>query len=185
MNSTGTPLQLIISDELYLREATPQDAAPLYQIIDSQRPYLRQWLPFIDASNSVSVTELYLHSVTSPHNTRDLLFVMVYHKELVGLIGFKEMDSYNRKSEIGYWLSEMHQGKGIVTRSCEALIQYAFEQLNMNRIQIKVGVGNYKSSSIPKNLKFEFEGLQRDGELLNGKFHDLEIYSLLRKDWQV
>lgn len=183
MNSTDSLLQLPIDDDLYLRLARTQDAEALFQIIDTQRPYLREWLPFIDMSTSTSVTELYLQSMTAVGNSRDLLFVMVYREEAAGLIGFKEIDSYNKKLEIGYWLSEKLQGKGIVRRSCETLIRYAFEKMEMNRIQIKVGVGNSKSSRIPQKLKFSLEGIQREAEYLNGRFHDLEMYSLLKHEW--
>ena len=182
MNLTGTPFQLNINQDLYLRKATPHDAAALYQIIDSERTYLREWLPCIDKTTHVSATELYIQSITIMNAATDLLFVMVYQETIAGLISFKSIDNYNKKLEIGYWLSEKLQGKGIVQRSCKTLISYAFEQMGMNRIQIKVGVGNYKSSNIPKKLNFTLEGIQREGELLNGKYHDLEVYSLLRRD---
>lgn len=184
MISPDTLLQLPIDEHLYLRQVTTKDADALYQLIDSQRSYLREWLPFVDMSTSVSVTELYLQSISAADNSRDFVFVMVYHQEVVGLIGYKEIDAYNKKLEIGYWLSEKMQRKGIVQRSCKTLIQNAFETMGMNRIQIKVGVGNYKSSKIPRKLKFSLEGIQREAENLNGIFHDLEMYSLLKREWQ-
>jgi len=184
MNIADNLLQLRIDQDLYLRQATVRDAAALYQIIDSQRAYLREWLPFIDMSNSVNVTELYLQSMTAPGNTTDLLFVMVYQQEVVGLIGFKEIDNFNKKLEIGYWLSEVMQGKGIMRKGCTAMVRHAFDKMEMNRVQIKVGVGNNKSSNIPKKLGFSFEGVLREAEFLNGRYHDLEVYSLLKREWE-
>jgi ribosomal-protein-serine acetyltransferase len=184
MNGTGKLLHLSVDQDLHLRQATPQDAAALYQIIDSQRAYLRQWLPFIDMSNSVSVTELYLKSMTRTGNTSDLLFIMVYQEKVAGLIGFKEMDTFNKKLEIGYWLSEKLQGNGIVRRSCKELVTYAFQVLKMNRVQLKVGIGNSRSSNIAKKLNFTFEGVLREAEFLNGRFQDLEVYSILRNEWE-
>lgn len=181
--SPSENLLFTIDQDLVLRQVTVPDAAALYQIIDSQRPYLREWLPFVDLSTSQAVTELYLQSVTAPGNSKDLLFVMIFKEEIGGLIGFKEIDFYNKKLEVGYWLSEPMQGKGIVIRSCDRLIKYAFEEMGMNRIQIKVGVGNNKSSKIPKKLHFKPEGTQREAENLNGRFHDLEVYSLLKREW--
>lgn len=183
INSPDTLIHLPIDQDLVLRQATVQDAATLYKIIDSQRPYLREWLPFVDLSTSPAATELYLQSATAPGNSKDLLFVMLYKNETGGLIGFKEIDFFNKKLEIGYWLSEQLQGKGIVIRSCEMLIKYAFEKMSMNRIQIKVGIGNTKSSKIPQKLNFTLEGIQRESENLNGRFHDLEVYSLLKREW--
>ncbi|MDX5422984.1 MAG: GNAT family N-acetyltransferase [Hymenobacteraceae bacterium] len=175
---------LPIDTDLYLREAAVTDAAALYQLIDASRKYLREWLPFIDHSHGVSDTEQYLRVVTSPGNISDKVFVILYQKETAGIIGYKGIDRLNNKVEIGYWLGEGFQKKDIMRRACHTLLRYAFEKMSMNRIQINVGVGNSRSSNIPKKLGFTLEGIQRDGELLNGSYHNLEVYSLLRKDWE-
>ena len=74
-------------------------------------------------------------------------------------------------------------GKGIASRSAKKMINIAFRNMNMNRVRICCGVGNNRSSAIPKKLGFTFEGIERDGEKHSGKYIDLEVYSLLRKEW--
>jgi ribosomal-protein-serine acetyltransferase len=70
-----------------------------------------------------------------------------------------------------------------MTRAVKKLCQYAFEDLGINRIQIKCAVGNISSINIPGRLGFTLEGIERDGELLSGnKFTDLEVYSKLKSD---
>ena len=65
------------------------------------------------------------------------------------------------------------------------LIDYAFDELELNRIAIKCAVGNQPSKNIPMRLGFVFEGIERDGELFpDGHFVDLEVYSLLKKEWK-
>ncbi|MDX5436789.1 MAG: GNAT family N-acetyltransferase [Pontibacter sp.] len=184
MKTTNNLLQLEVAPNLYLRRATTADASALFYIIDRDRPYLRQWLPFVDYSNAVGDTEAYLKYVTAAGNTSDMVFVIVHEKKVCGLIGYKGIDRLNRKLEIGYWLAEDKQGQGIMRRSCHTLITYAFEKLKMNRIEIRVGVGNNRSNNIPKKLGFTLEGMQRQGELLNDRFHDLEVYSLLRSEFK-
>jgi len=184
MKTGSIPAIIPIAEGLYLRPAVVTDAPSLYWLIDKQRPYLRQWLPFIDASQEVSDTEIFLQYVTAKGNTQDKVFVIMYQHEVSGLISFKAIDYQHRKLEIGYYLSEQQQGKGIMRRSCQALVNYAFERMGMNRIQIKVGVGNFRSSNIPKKLGFRMEGVQREAEFLNGQFHNLEVYSLLQREWQ-
>ena len=99
-----------------------------------------------------------------------------------GLIGFKDTDWMNKKSEIGYWLAENMQGKHIVTSCVEKLIQHAFQKLKLNRIQIKVAENNTKSASIPKRLGFVYEGTERAGEKHHNKYLNLKVYSLLKED---
>jgi ribosomal-protein-serine acetyltransferase len=173
---------IAVAPDLYLRLVTPDDAPALFNIINSQRPYLREWLPFVDLTRQVSDTTLYLQTITI--STSDKVFVIVVDEAVVGLVGFKGIEYFNRKVEIGYWLSEHQQGKGIMRRCCKRLLQYAFDGMNMNRVQLKVAPANYKSRNIPVKLGFTREGIEREGELLNGQFHDLEVYSLLKKEWK-
>lgn len=59
-----------------------------------------------------------------------------------------------------------------------------FEGLELNRVQIKCAVGNTPSSNIPKRLGFQFEGIERAGELFTeGSFADIEVYSLLKNEY--
>ena len=77
----------------------------------------------------------------------------------------------------------LSRGRGIVLNSVKKLIDFAFNELGLNRLQIKCAVGNEKSKKIPQKLNFKFEGVERAGELLSDEnFTDLEIYSLLRKE---
>lgn len=122
--------------------------------------------------------------VSAPPEQAELVFCIRYANEVVGLIGFKDSDRQNKRTAIGYWLSERHQKKGIVTRTVEALCAFAFRQLDVNRIQIKCAVGNIPSRNIPERLGFVQEGIERESELLSsGAFTHLAIYSMLRSEF--
>ncbi len=165
-----------------MRKASPADATALYDIIDRDREYLREWLPFIDFSQSAADTEAFLTYVST--NKSELVFNIVHEEKVAGLIGLKGIDTLNKKLEIGYWLAQDKQGKDIMRRCCHTLLRFVFEKLQMNRVELRVGVGNMRSSRIPEKLGFTFEGIQRQGELLNGSFHDLQVYSLLRSEFK-
>lgn len=163
-----------------LRPLQANDAADLYNTIDSQRDYLGRWLPFVASTQSVAYTQEFVnYSLQSEEET----FTIRHENQFIGLIGFKATDKDNCKTEIGYWLSEEYQGRGIMTNAVKELCHYAFQQLGINRIQLKCAVGNSSSSNIPKRIGFQFEGIERAGEQFpDGSFADLEIYSLLKGD---
>lgn len=168
-------------EEILLRPLQSDDAKEIYDTIDAQREYLGRWLPFVAYTHSISFTQEF---VNDSLNLEDKTFTIRKGDQFIGLIGFKATDKGNRKTEIGYWLSQEYQGKGIMTRAVEYLCKYAFEELGMNRVQIKCAVGNTPSSNIPKRLRFKFEGIERDGELFaNDHFVDIEVYSLLKKEY--
>jgi ribosomal-protein-serine acetyltransferase len=108
--------------------------------------------------------------------------VILYDSIVAGRIGLHYFDHQNKICAVGYWLGKEFVGKGIITSSCKKLIEFAFTELSFNRIEIKCGVGNDKSAAIPKRLGFIKEGVLRQAELVNGKFIDLNLYSLLKND---
>lgn len=178
---------ITVSEHIQLVPIQETDAEQIFELIDNQREYLGRWLPFVQYTQSVDDEREFIRSVLAlPEDIREMIFCIYFDGEFVGLIGlkFNELDNVNRKTELGYWLSENYQGKGIVTSSCNALMNLAFNQLKYNRVQIKCAVKNEKSKNIPKRLGFTFEGIERDGELLAGEqFTDLEVYSILKKEW--
>lgn len=168
---------------LYLRRISHQDAEEVFDLIDKNREHLSHWLPFVETTRSPDNTHAFIEQLHRSHS-REMVFSICYQDLITGLIGFKDIDRANQRLEIGYWISKENEGKGIVTDACRNLIDKAFKKLNMNRVQIKCGVGNSRSSSIPKRLGFQFEGIELDGEKHKDRFIDLEVYSMLKRNWQ-
>lgn len=197
-----------VDENIILRQLMQSDSAEIFKTIDSQREYLGKWLPFVEFTKNESDTAKYVDSVLkAPKDNFELVFTIRSRKspnhkwndtlatkddsfhehfEFAGLIGFKETDRQNKKTEIGYWLSYSYQKQGIIIKSVERLCELAFGELSINRVQIKCAVGNTASSNVPKRLGFVFEGTEREGELLTGGiFADLEVYSKLKNDKQI
>lgn len=177
-------MNLVVDSDIELRSLELSDVQDMFQTINAQREYLGKWLPFIAYTKEMKDTEAFVRSVVEASEDKfEYVFTIRENNSFVGLIGFKDTDRLNHKTEIGYWLSEHHQKKGIITRSVSKLCQWAFDELGMNRIQIKCAVGNMPSKNIPIKLGFRLEGIERQGELLtSGEFTDLEVYSRLKSD---
>lgn len=171
-----------VNDKIRLESATADMAPVIFETIDRDREYLKEWLPFVNFTFDLNDTIKFLKSVSDESNRRDFIYIVWYKEEFAGLIGFKDTDWVNRKTEIGYWLAEKMQHKGIITACVTKLADYAFRKLNMHRIQIKVAESNQKSEAIPKKLNFKLEGIERAGELHGDKFLNLKVYSLLATD---
>lgn len=177
-------VELKVDSEIVLKEIELSDAEDIFKLIDSDRKNLGIWLSFVDSTKEIEDTKDFIRSTLFlPEDIRDFVAVIIYNGQKIGLIGFKLTDFVNKKTEIGYWISKEFENKGIVTKSVVKMINYAFNNLELNRIQIKCGIGNEKSSKIPKKLNFKFEGIERSAELLNGKFIDAEVYSILKDEW--
>jgi ribosomal-protein-serine acetyltransferase len=176
------PTRLYVDKDIILKEIGLEDVEAVFKTIDSERAYLAEWLPFVELTRDISFSRKFVENYVNA-DIKDLTCVIYYQQQFVGLVGLKDNDFDNMKTEIGYWLSEQFQRKGIITRSCRALIDYAFRELKMNRIQLKAATGNLKSQAVAERLGFTREGIERDGELHSRGFVDLVVFGLLRKDW--
>lgn len=179
------PMLFPISADIHLREIGLEDAAAIYHAIDTNRDYLRIWLPFVDNLRSVADEESFLKSVLSaPAERYEPVFgIWNEHNEICGLIGFHFSDFTNHRTEIGYWLLPEYQHRGIMTNCVRRLCQWAVEEKKMKRIQIRCATENTASNGIPIRLNFHHEGTERAGELLaSGEYTDIHVYSILKEE---
>jgi ribosomal-protein-serine acetyltransferase len=70
-----------------------------------------------------------------------------------------------------------------MTEAVAALIGYAFDVWKLNRVEIRVAVGNRRSAAIPQRLGFREEGTLRQRERHGDSFKDIVVYSILAQEW--
>jgi len=68
-------------------------------------------------------------------------------------------------------------------KACRSLVEYAFDEWHLNRVEIRCAVGNTKSRAIPERLGFKSEGILREAEWLYDHYVDHIIYGMLARDW--
>ena len=145
-------------------------AESLMNLVNANRVYLKEWLPWVDSMQTIENFKQYIAETKMRAAAKtDFGFAIIINKNIAGRIGMHHINHQNKIGEIGYWLADGLQGRGIVSKCCTALINYGFTDLHLNRIEIKCGTGNHKSRAIAEKLKFKQEGILRQGELLNGK----------------
>lgn len=100
----------------------------------------------------------------------------------IGDVGFSDLDNTHKRVEIGYKIKKEYWGQGIVPAFIGQIIQHGFKELNFNRIEALVEIENIGSKKVLLKNNFTLDGILRDYEFQNGRFMDLEMYSLLRRD---
>ena len=168
-----------------LRLVEEADAEKLFGLIDRNRQYLRRWLPWIDGNMTINDTLAFIrHSQEQYSSKRGFQMAIWSKNEIAGIIGYHPIDWQNRTVMIGYWLGEKFQGKGIMTEACRLLVGYAFDEFHLNRVEIRCATGNTGSCAIPERLKFNKEGVIKEGEWLYDHFVDLVLYRMLADEWK-
>jgi ribosomal-protein-serine acetyltransferase len=186
MKTESPPYEIPIDEDLVLKKISLESAGHIFQAINSDREHLRRWLPFIDHTRKKEDTEIFIKSIL--HTTcpkRDLIYEIWMSDNFIGLVALKEIDKWNGKTEIGYWIHSDFEGKGFMTRSCRALIDLSFSSLGLNRVELKVATGNARSGLVAERLNFKMEGIEREGEQHNKSHLDLIVYSILKKEWKI
>lgn len=168
-----------------LRPVEDADVAELFRLVDANREHLRAWLPWLDATRVEADLRAWADAEREGAAAgRSVQFVIVDEGWIAGVVGFHEIDWEHGQVELGYWLAEDRQGRGLMTRAAAELARIAFEELGLNRIGIKTATGNARSRAVPVRLGFRHEGVIREGERLYDRFVDLDVFALLASEWR-
>ena len=109
-------------------------------------------------------------------------FAIASEAELVGGIGLGlQTDVHRNTAEIGYWLGEGHWGQGIATAALRALTEYAFTELDLNRLFAYVFEWNPASTRVLEKAGYLCEGRLRKSAVKNGRTVDQLVYGIVRE----
>ena len=179
----ASALNFVVDETLQLRSAVVSDADALFSLIDGNRRHLDRWLTWVMPTRSAADTRIFLESVLDRDRKGEGYALLIQENgQTCGLIGLDPIDLGNRSGDLGYWLVQGAEGRGLVTRSARAVIDHAFEALNLNRVTLRAAVENSRSRAVAERLGFEEEGILREAEKHDDGFVDLVLYSLLRRD---
>jgi ribosomal-protein-alanine N-acetyltransferase len=103
--------------------------------------------------------------------------------QLIGSVTLFNLDFNHRRAEIGYALGRAHWGQGYMHEALMALLKYAFEVLDLHRIEADVDPRNDASIKTLERLGFQREGYLRERWQVNGEIQDAFYYGLLRREW--
>lgn len=98
---------------------------------------------------------------------------------LLGTCGFYDRDKESRNTDMGYWLHPEYWRQGITQECIPAILRYAFQHLEIHRVEAEVEPENLSSRRLLSKLGFSYEGKRRQCEWRGDHFVDLEYYSML------
>ena len=164
-------------------------SAELFRLLEVNRAYLRAWHPWVDFLRTPADADKAVGTWLQQFANNRGFYAGIWHDgQLCGVVNHLTVDWPNRATALAYWLDAEHQGKGIMTACCRAMIAHAFDTWQLHRITIECATENARSRGVPERLGFKFEGTIRGIEWLHDHFADHAMYSLLKTDtvpWRV
>lgn len=176
---------LRVDEELELRPFEMRDAQALNDVIARNRDHLRRWLGWVASGSSLEDTRAFIARAQRQLAAGNGFQLGVWrHGELVGTVGLHYLDRATRSTEVGYWLDQEAEGRGVMTRAVRGLCRALFDELGLNRVEIRCDPRNTRSRAVPERLGFQQEGILRQAGEREGELFDHVVYGLLREDWE-
>jgi ribosomal-protein-serine acetyltransferase len=177
--------RLTVTPEIELRLWDVADADIAFEAVARNRASLREWLPWVDRTHSAEDLRTYFRTIVTPQfdSNRSPNCGIWVDGEVAGSVGCHPIDWANRSCAMGYWLDEKFRGRGVMTKSCAAMLSHLFDNEKLHRVAIRCATGNTKSCAIPERLGFRREGLERDAEWVAGRWVDLWNWAILESEW--
>lgn len=174
----------IASTGITLVPATVAHAPALVAFIRQNAEHLRAFLPAVLEVDSLDEATHYLHAMEDGAADGEIReWYLFSGAVLCGSIRVKDIDAYDRKAKIGYFLGSQFEGRGIMTTALRVILHHCFTALELNRIELHCAATNTASQAVAQRLGFTLEGVLREDEWLHGAFVDIYVYGLLRAEY--
>jgi RimJ/RimL family protein N-acetyltransferase len=184
MARVSLPTPTLHTDRLRLRPFNDSDADALFALHSSAH-VLRYWdsPPWSERTRAERFIATCARMAEEGSGAR----VALDRASDQAFIGWCSLTRWNpdyRSASMGYCLDDAAWGHGYATEAGRALLQWAFDTLDLNRVQAETDTRNTASARVLEKLGFVREGMLREDCIVNGDVSDSWVYGLLRRQWQ-
>ncbi|WP_112248390.1 GNAT family N-acetyltransferase [Kribbella monticola] len=176
---------LELTDDADLRPLEPWQAAEFLAHVDKARKNIEPYISWadlvVDEDGARSFLQRYADRQAAGEGR---IYGIWLAGELVGGLLFRTFEVAWGSCEIGVWLSAEAEGRGLVTRATQQLIDWAIGVRGMNRVEWRCVPGNERSGAVAKRLGMTLEGTLRQAFPYRGEIHDVQIWALVRDEWE-
>ncbi len=168
-----------------IHEVSSED---FYNLINSNKEYIQKGFAGTvkDCQTKKSTEELFKKWISDEHKKQQYSFFIKDEiaDVLIGLVNVKSIDQNIQKCEIGYFIAQVYAGKGIVSNMTSEVIRFCFEDLEMNKIFLRVFPENIGSKKVALKNGFVQEGiLRQEYRGFQGELEDVMYLGLLKSTY--
>ncbi|MFF8827869.1 GNAT family N-acetyltransferase [Streptomyces sp. NPDC015131] len=176
---------LPLHDDARLAPLEVRHAEEFAEHLDRARDHIRPWVGpgFVteDVGGARATLERYAQRQAADGAR---LYGIWRDGALAGGVMFTDFDAAFGSCEIGCWLEPSAEGRGLVTRACVALLDWAFTTRGLHRAEWHCRADNDRSSAVAKRLGMTLEGVRREAWPYRGTRHDKQLWAVLAPEWQ-
>jgi len=170
------------TERLLLRPLQPSDAPAIFAIrSDATVMRFASSLPLVTLDEAEAFVAREVAARAEGHTLR---LALERVQALIGSCILFNSHAQCRRAEIGYELHRDAWGRGYMHEALRAMLDIAFVQFGLNRIEADIDPRNTASARSLERVGFTREGLLRERWIVNDEVSDSALYGLLRSDWQ-
>ena len=169
---------------LTLRAARMSDARDMYEY--SRDPEVARHVLW-EAHSSIRQTRAYLRYLIRQYRDGGpgtFVIELTAERKAIGTIGLMWLQRDSRSAEVGYSLSRAYWNRGLMSEALAAVLAFCFDTLRLNRVEAQHEADNPASGAVMRHAGMRREGLLRQRIYNKGRYVDVELYSILRTDYE-
>lgn len=171
--------------EILVRPHPKGDARPCFDAILESMDELMPWMFWCNADLTYTEIEEWVESRPGAwldDTSYEFAIVDTRQGTYIGNCGLVHVDLQNKRAELGYWIRTSQTRKGYATQASMLVLKFAFEVLQLNRVEIIVETKNTNSQRVAEKLGAKKEGLMRQRLHIHDTIRDAFLYSILAED---
>lgn len=174
--------EVLTTPRLRLEPIVPEVAGELWTATRSSLRELRDWMWWADQANLESTRAFAEETARQRDEGLNYQFVVRDAETLSGAMGVEIHGAERWIGEVGYWIRTDRTGRGYATEAAGAIVDFAFAELGLARLELRAGVGNRASQRVAEKAGFRREGRLRRGCAHGRMGYDCYLYGLLAGD---
>ena len=184
MQAVRLPMPTLHTARLCLRPFTGEDADALFALHTSAY-VLRYWdaPPWTECERAERFIATCREMAEEGSGAR-LAVERACDRAFIGWCALIRCNPEYRSASLGYCFDDAAWGHGYATEAASALLQWAFDTLDLNRVQAETDTRNAASARVLEKLNFVREGTLREDCVVNGEVSDSWVYGLIRREWR-
>lgn len=173
---------LLFTRRLTLRNLTLADAPQLFVLRSNAR--VMRYIPKPQVQSEAEVVEVIkeMQADMDAGRAHGWAITLAGNHELIGMIGYVDVNRKDGTAEIRYMLAPDYNGKGLMREALQSAVEFGFKELKLRRITAVTHGDNHAAQYVLLRCGFTKEGVARAQVWHNEQAHDLVYYGLLDSD---
>ncbi len=179
---------IIYGNNVFLRFFAESDAKALLKMrIDNKKFFQKHSPPFDKDYIKIENVKQTIKKYDEQREKGNMYFFGIFEQNTKALVGDISLFQVKRgplqRCYVGYSIDKKHNGKGYATEAVKLAVGFAFDVLELHRIEAGAMPENIGSMRVLEKAGFLKEGIEREGVNINGIWRDHQVFSILEKDY--